>query len=229
MERMLVWLPWHRESPPFSAAARIQLGCLLRQSQRRRFARLPSSRPRPDLGAEVFDARLRDRPTDRIVTYRLYRDAIVIVEVLPDAPEYRQYSWAVLTRLRDYEERRPHVEGTWWQVGDVVEFLQLTPEQAALVDIRVALADELSRLRSNRGWSQTDLARALGSSRSRVAKMEMPDASVSIDLFVKSLLLLGRSRVEVGALIAGVRAESARRVSPSPPWTPNRSRPPPAR
>ena len=210
MEKMLVWLPWHTGSPPFSIEARIQLGCLLRQVQRGRLAKLPSSRPRPDLGVGVFDSRLRDRPTDRTITYRKCPDAIVIVEVLPDAPEYREHTWAILTRLRDYEERRTQVEGSWWQVGDVAEFLQLTPGQAALVDIRVALADRLTRLRRDRGWRHTDLAMELGSSRSRVAKMELPDLSVSIDLFVKALLALGLSRVQLGSLIAGAPAKGWR-------------------
>jgi len=202
MEKMLIWLPWHTGSPPFSIEARIQLGCLLRQVLRGRLAALPSSRPRPDLGTGVFESRLRDRPTDRTITYRMYRDAIVIVEVLPDAPEYRLHTWAILTRLRDYEEHRTRLEGGWWQVGGSAEFLQLTPEQATLVDIRVALADRLAGLRRDRGWGHIDLARELGSSRSRVAKMELPDSSVSIDLFVKSLLALGLSRVQLGSLIA---------------------------
>jgi hypothetical protein len=204
MERMLIWLPWHKGSPPFSAEARVQLGCLLRQAQRGgRLTKLPYSKPRPDLGPEVFESRVRDRPTDRTVTYRMYPDAIVIVEVLPDAPEYRVHTWAILTRLRDYEEQRTQLEGTWWQVGDVAEFLQLTPEQAALVGIRAALAAQLVQVRRDRRWGQADLARELGSSRSRIAKMELPDSSVSIDLFVKSLLALGLSRGELGSVIAG--------------------------
>jgi transcriptional regulator with XRE-family HTH domain len=210
MEKMLVWLPWHTGSPPFSAEARIQLACLIRQVQGGRLRKLPSSRPRPDLGPEVYDARLRDQANDWVITYRTYLDAIVVVEALRYAPEVERYVWAYLARLRDYEERRPHIEGTWWQVGDVTGFLQLTREQATLVDIRVALAAELLRWRRERLWSHEDLAQALGSSRSRVAKMELPDASVSIDLLVKSLLVLGLSRVRLGVLIGrGAREERA--------------------
>ncbi len=46
------------------------------------------------------------------------------------------------------------------------------------------------------------MARRLGSSQSRVAKMEASDASVSLDLLVKSLLTLGVSRDKVARVIA---------------------------
>ena len=51
-------------------------------------------------------------------------------------------------------------------------------------------------------WTQLQVARRLGSSQSRVAKMEAADASVSLDLLIKSLLALGASRSEVGRVIA---------------------------
>ncbi|MCJ7796173.1 MAG: helix-turn-helix domain-containing protein [Thermoleophilia bacterium] len=58
------------------------------------------------------------------------------------------------------------------------------------------------RLRIQHGWTQTDVARRLRSSQSRVAKMEAADASISVDLLVRSLLTLGASRTEVGRVIA---------------------------
>ena len=45
----------------------------------------------------------------------------------------------------------------------------------------------------------------IGSSQSRVAKMEAGDASVSVDLLLRSLLALGVKRVELAAAIAGKR------------------------
>jgi len=47
-----------------------------------------------------------------------------------------------------------------------------------------------------------ELARLLGSSQSRVAKMEAADPSVSIDLMVRSLLRMGASRREIASYIA---------------------------
>ena len=50
--------------------------------------------------------------------------------------------------------------------------------------------------------TQSELAQSLQSSQSRVAKMEAGDPSVSLDLLVKSLLVLGASNKELAAIIA---------------------------
>lgn len=89
-----------------------------------------------------------------------------------------------------------------WRVGDTADFLELSAEEAAFVELKLALADYLREIRARNGWTQTQVARRLGSSQSRVAKMEAADASVSLDLLVKSLFTLGASRSEVGGVIA---------------------------
>jgi ribosome-binding protein aMBF1 (putative translation factor) len=89
-----------------------------------------------------------------------------------------------------------------WRTGDAADFLDLTAEEAAFVELKLALADYLRKVRTKRGWTQLQVARRLGSSQSRVAKMEAADASVSLDLLVKALLALGASRGELGAVIA---------------------------
>jgi predicted XRE-type DNA-binding protein len=89
-----------------------------------------------------------------------------------------------------------------WRIGSVADFLELTPEEEAFVELKLALADYLRDLRAQRSWTQSQVARRLGSSQSRVAKMEAADASVSLDLLVRSLLALGASRAEVGRVIA---------------------------
>ena len=94
------------------------------------------------------------------------------------------------------------LEAAGWRVGDADDFLGLTAEEAAFIELKLALADFLRDLRVQHGWTQTYVARTLGSSQSRVAKMEAADASVSIDLLVKSLLTLGASRKEVGRVIS---------------------------
>ena len=201
--KQLVWLPWSTGSPPFHAETRLHLGCWLQRVQQGRLNRLPCSCHRADLGPAVFDSHFRDGPARRAITYRMYPDMIVIVEVLPDNPEFRQHTFPILRRLRDYERRDGCLEDSEWLVGQAADFLQLTAEQSALVDTRLALADSLLMERHARCWTQLDLATALGSSRSRVCKMELPDSSVSIDLLVKSLLRLGVARTQLGLLIAG--------------------------
>jgi transcriptional regulator with XRE-family HTH domain len=87
-------------------------------------------------------------------------------------------------------------------VGSAAEFLRLKPEEAALVEMKLNLARRLRDVRTNRGLSQEAMAKLLGSSQSRVAKMEAGDRSVSVDLLVRSLLLVGASRAEIAREIS---------------------------
>ncbi len=98
--------------------------------------------------------------------------------------------------------KKTQLDAAGWRVGDAAGFLELTTEEAVFVELKLALADFLRDIRVQHGWTQTHVASVLGSSQSRVAKMEAADGSVSVDLLVKSLLTLGASREEVGQVIA---------------------------
>ncbi len=98
--------------------------------------------------------------------------------------------------------KKQRLEAAGFRVGTAAEFLELTDEEAAFVELKVALATYLRQLRAKRGWTQVDVARRLRSSQSRVAKMEAVDRSVSLDLLVRSLLALGVTSKEVGRIIA---------------------------
>ena len=98
--------------------------------------------------------------------------------------------------------KKDRLAAAGWRIGDAAEFLELNAEEAAFVELKLALADYLREVRVRNSWTQAQVARRLGSSQSRVAKMEAADASVSLDLLVKSLLTLGASRGEVGNVIA---------------------------
>ncbi len=98
--------------------------------------------------------------------------------------------------------RKGRLESAGWRVGDAAEFLELTPEEAAFVEMKLALARYVRELRGGHGWTQAQVARRLGSSQSRVAKMEAADPSVTLDLLVKALLALGASRRDVGRAIS---------------------------
>ncbi len=99
--------------------------------------------------------------------------------------------------------KRQKLEAAGWKVGTVAEFLELTPEEEAIVEIRVALSKSLKRMRQQEQMSQQKLAEKTNSSQSRVAKMEAADRSVSIDLLIKSLLSLGATREDIAAAISG--------------------------
>ena len=88
-----------------------------------------------------------------------------------------------------------------WKTGTSEEFLELTSEESAYLDMRLRLADGLKLRRKQRHLSQVQAARLLQSSQSRVAKMEAGDPSVSLDLLVKSHLALGSSPDDLAQII----------------------------
>ena len=98
--------------------------------------------------------------------------------------------------------KKDRLAAAGWRSGDAADFLELSTEEAAFVELKLALADYLREVRARNGWTEAQVARRLGSSQSRVAKMEAADASVSLDLLIKALLTLGASRSEVGSVIA---------------------------
>lgn len=110
------------------------------------------------------------------------------------------------------KEKQARLEKAGWRVGGSRDFLGLSDAESALVDIRMALANVLRRARSDRRVSQAALAKQLGSSQSRVAKMEAGDPSVSVDLLVRSLIVAGSTSAEIGKAISAVRPVRARSI-----------------
>lgn len=102
------------------------------------------------------------------------------------------------------DAKRAELESAGWRVGDTAEFMGLTTEEAAFVELRLDLALYLRELRRSSGWTQSAVAERLGSSQSRVAKMEAADPSVSLDLLVRALLSLGATREDVARVIGKV-------------------------
>ncbi|MBI5094554.1 MAG: XRE family transcriptional regulator [Candidatus Hydrogenedentes bacterium] len=87
--------------------------------------------------------------------------------------------------------KRKRLEAKGWKVGDAAEWLKLAPEEAAYIELKLSLCRALRERRIRKKLTQQDIARILGSSQSRVAKMEAGDPSVTLDLLVRSLLALG--------------------------------------
>ena len=101
-----------------------------------------------------------------------------------------------------HKNKRERLRRSGWTVGNVSEFLGLTKAEAALVELKLTLSRRLKERRARSRLSQGQLAKLLGSSQSRVAKMEAGDPSVSIDLLIRSLLAIGTTRKELAAVIA---------------------------
>jgi ribosome-binding protein aMBF1 (putative translation factor) len=100
------------------------------------------------------------------------------------------------------QAKRRRLERRGWTVGSAKDFLRLSDEEAEYVELRLRLAEGLRRRRDSRGLTQTELAKALGSSQSRVAKMEAGNKTVSVDLLIRSLLSIGVSSRDIGRMLA---------------------------
>jgi transcriptional regulator with XRE-family HTH domain len=99
------------------------------------------------------------------------------------------------------KSKRERLKAAGWAVGGVQEFLGLSDAEAALIEIKLSLSRSLHDRRQQRGLSQVELAKRLHSSQSRVAKMEAGDPSVSMDLLVSALLVLGASSADLARAV----------------------------
>jgi DNA-binding XRE family transcriptional regulator len=89
-----------------------------------------------------------------------------------------------------------------WKIGSTSEFLNLSPEEEAYVELKLKLSKGLQEYRKEKKFTQEALARLIKSSQSRVAKMESGDPSVSLDLLIRSLLTLGASRKNLSQMFS---------------------------
>ncbi len=101
------------------------------------------------------------------------------------------------------DAKRKSLEEKGWKVGTVSEFLDLTPEEAVLIEIKLALSRCLKERRQS-AMTQSELANKLHSSQPRIAKAENGDASVSIELLIRAMLATGLTPQDIGQVIAQV-------------------------
>ncbi len=80
-DKPLVWLRGEVKTPPFSQAARLEAGVLLRRLQRGEKVALPHSRPMPGIGVRCHELRITDAGKTWRIVYRLDPDAVVIADV----------------------------------------------------------------------------------------------------------------------------------------------------
>lgn len=95
------------------------------------------------------------------------------------------------------------IEELGWKDGTVAEFLKLTPEESALIDIKLALSKQL-RQRREGSMTQAQLAEKIRSSQSRIAKAESGHSSVSMELLVRAILATGATPHEIGEVLEHV-------------------------
>ena len=104
-DKPLVWLHGEIKTPPFSRAARIEAGYLLRLLQQGQAVDMPQSRPMPVVGPRCHELRVRDSEADWRIVYRLDSDAVVILEVFTKKTRTTPKTVidACTRRLREYD------------------------------------------------------------------------------------------------------------------------------
>ncbi len=89
------------------------------------------------------------------------------------------------------------LQAAGWKIGSTKDFLKLSDEEVMLVELKLSLTSALKQARAKRRLSQIDLAQRMGSSQSRVAKIEAGDPAVSLDLIVRALFAARATRQEL--------------------------------
>jgi len=98
--------------------------------------------------------------------------------------------------------KQKKLEKSGWTIGSAKDFLGLSDEESAYIELKIKLSTNLRKLRTEHNITQVELAKILKSSQSRVAKIETGDPSVSLDLIIRSLLALGASQKEIAQAIS---------------------------
>lgn len=98
-------------------------------------------------------------------------------------------------------KKRKQLEAAGYQITDSAKWLGLTPQEQAIVNMRVNFALEIERVRKASNLTQQELAERIGTRQSGVARMLNNPASATIDSLIKTLLALGTSPKRIAALI----------------------------
>jgi DNA-binding XRE family transcriptional regulator len=98
------------------------------------------------------------------------------------------------------------LEKAGFKVGTVQEFLGLSDQDMALIELKVRLVEMLKKIRGTNRVTQSELARIIGSSQSRVAKIEAAESDISLDLICRALFAMGVSPNAIGKAISAKRA-----------------------
>jgi DNA-binding XRE family transcriptional regulator len=80
-----------------------------------------------------------------------------------------------------------------WVEGDAADFLGLDQTESRLIDMKISAVFAIRRLCAERGMTQAQLAKAIGISQPRMAKLESLSPGVSLDQMMKALFAVGGS------------------------------------
>jgi DNA-binding XRE family transcriptional regulator len=89
---------------------------------------------------------------------------------------------------------------------DTQNFLNISDEEMAVIDLKISLVQKLKDVRKAAGVTQKQLAKLMKSSQSRVAMLESGSSDASLELICKALFVLGISSKELGKAISSTKA-----------------------
>ena len=106
MDKPLIWLEGEVKTPPFSAAARLEAGYLLRRLQQGDRLSMPHSRPMPSIGRKCHELRINDADQTWRLVYRVDSDVVVILEVFSKKTNQtpKRVIDSCKSRIKDYED-----------------------------------------------------------------------------------------------------------------------------
>ena len=99
-------------------------------------------------------------------------------------------------------KKKQRLEAQGWKFGDYADFLGMSAEEKAVVEMRLAAAREVDRLREEQGVSQRELARRMGTKQPTVSRMLAEPASTTFDSLFRALLALGSTPRKIAAALA---------------------------
>jgi len=100
------------------------------------------------------------------------------------------------------KNRLKKLEEKGWKIGGIEDFLELSEEELAYIELKIILSEMVKDLREEKELTQVKAAEIINSSQSRLSKLEAADSTVSIDLQIRSLLKLGATKQEIGKRIS---------------------------
>jgi hypothetical protein len=87
------------------------------------------------------------------------------------------------------DSRRLAANGYW--VGDYGDFLGLTDAERRAIELSLAVRDEVRRLREEKQLTQAQVAKLIGTSQARFAKIEQAAPGVTLDALFRAFFALG--------------------------------------
>ena len=100
------------------------------------------------------------------------------------------------------KERIKKLETAGWKMGDFGDAFGLSPEDRVFVEMRLAVAREVDRLREEQGVSQRELARRMGTKQPTVSRMLKSPSTTTFDSLFRVLLALGSTPRKIAAVLA---------------------------